>query len=555
MLRAVTSARAQRPAWWTRARSAAEADGRTRIVPVRRELLCDGTTPLGIYASLRAAIRAEGQDEREPVRFLLESVGGGERWARYSVVGVGCRARVVGRWRDGALHVEVTPSPGFTLPDGVPRRSEGLEAIEALLAAYHSPPTPELPRFWGGLLGVWGHDAVRCFEQLASEPRAASEVPALDLVATDTILVFDNFTQRVEIIATAAVSDGDADQDGPSAAARAAAERRIQGVIELLARGQASTELAPTQVAWDPAFSTEAAAPWTGERYQQAVLRAQEHIVAGDIFQVVLSQAFDRPRDGLDPLEVYRMLRVTNPAPYMYLLELPSAALAGASPEVLVRVDGQGHERRVTVRPLAGTRRRGVDPDEDAALERELLADPKERAEHLMLVDLGRNDVGRVSAPGSVTVPQAFEVERYSKVMHIVSEVQGALRPELTALDALRATFPAGTLSGAPKVRALEIIDALELSPRGWYGGAVGYLGYDGMADFAICIRSVVLTEQRVHVQAGAGVVYDSRPEAEDRECQAKASAVLRALAMARARTREDDSDSDSDSDGAGGDA
>ncbi len=539
MLRAVTSARPQRPAWWTRARSAAEADRRTRIVPIRRELLCDGTTPLGIYATLRAAARAREQDGGPPVRFLLESVGGGERWARYSVVGIGCRARIVGRWRDGALQVEVTPAPGFVLPRGVPQKSQGLEAIEALLAAYHSPPTPGLPRFWGGLLGVWGHDAVRCFEQLSSAPRVDASVPALDLIATDTILVFDNFTQRVEIIATAAVGDDEESADEPSAGARAAAERRIQEVTSLLAH--VSTELAPRQVEWEPAFSTEAAAPWTGERYQQAVARAQEHIAAGDIFQVVLSQAFDRPRDGLDPLEVYRMLRVTNPSPYMYLLELPSAALAGASPEVLVRVDGPGpgHDRRVTVRPLAGTRRRGVDPDEDEALERELLADPKERAEHLMLVDLGRNDVGRVSVPGSVTVPQAFEVERYSKVMHIVSEVQGVLRPELTALDALRATFPAGTLSGAPKVRALEIIDALELSPRGWYGGAVGYLGYDGAADFAICIRSVVLTEQRVHVQAGAGVVYDSRPDAEDRECQAKASAVLRALAMARARAGE----------------
>ncbi|MCB9754363.1 MAG: anthranilate synthase component I family protein [Myxococcales bacterium] len=542
MLRAVTgrsNRRAgQRPAWWTRARAGA-ADRGPPIVPVRRELLCDGTTPLGIYATLRASPRAPAAPgELDAIRFLLESVGGGERWARYSVVGLGCRARVVGHFRGGQLEVEVTPAPGFALPAGVPARSVGLEAIEALQAAYHNPGAPDLPRFWGGLLGVWGHDAVRCFEQLTSEPRPAS-LPALDLVATDTILVFDNFTQRVELFATAAAEDGESEQ-----AARREAEARLERIVARLQEGgppRAGADLRPRQVRWDPPFSTEAAAPWSSARYRDAVARAQEFIAAGDIFQVVLSQAFDRPRDGLDPLEVYRMLRVTNPSPYMYLLELPSAALAGASPEVLVRVDA-GHERRVTVRPLAGTRRRGADAAKDSALERELLADPKERAEHLMLVDLGRNDVGRVSAPGTVRVPVAFEVERYSKVMHIVSEVQGTLRPELTALDALRATFPAGTLSGAPKVRALELIDALEHSPRGWYGGAVGYLGYDGAADFAICIRSVVLGEERVHIQAGAGVVYDSRPEAEDLECQAKASAVLRAVAMARdARAREED--------------
>jgi anthranilate synthase component 1 len=249
-----------------------------------------------------------------------------------------------------------------------------------------------------------------------------------------------------------------------------------------------------------------------------------------------LSQGFSVPREGTDLLDVYRLLRVTNPAPYMYMMQLPAATLVGASPEVLVRVDATS--RAVTVRPIAGTRPRGADEAHDKALERELLADPKERAEHLMLIDLGRNDVGRVSVGGSVQVTERFVIERYSRVMHIVSEVTGKLAPDLDAFDALAATFPAGTLSGAPKVRALEIIDGLEPAHRGWYGGAVGYVGYDGGADFAICIRSLVCAGDDIRVQAGGGIVFDSDPAAEDAECRAKASAVLRAIAMAKVARR-----------------
>ncbi len=473
---------------------------------------------------------------------MLESVGSEERWARYSVVGVGCRARAVGQWRDGELHLDITSAPGFKLPAAVTEALEtgdGLDAIAAMMVAYRSHPYTALPRFWGGLVGVWGHDVVRAFEALrhpddfvAEQPTgsrrslADPEVPAIDVIASDTLVVFDNFSQRVLVIATACP-----ELEGGYEAAVASARERIDKLVVLLGRREA---VLPRTLAWEAAYTTEPSAPWTSDGYREAVEKAREYIKAGDIFQVVLAQTFDRPRGDLDPLDVYRMLRVSNPAPYMYLLDLPSASLAGASPEVLVRVDDDGGRRRVTVRPLAGTRRRGVDDEEDLALERELLADPKERAEHLMLVDLGRNDVGRVAVPGTVRTVQAFEVERYSKVMHIVSEVQGILRPELTALDALRATFPAGTLSGAPKVRALEIIDELELAPRGWYGGAVGYLGYDGSADFAICIRSVVLSGDRVRVQAGAGIVFDSLPASEDQECHNKAHAVLRGISMAR---------------------
>ncbi|MCB9566512.1 MAG: anthranilate synthase component I family protein [Myxococcales bacterium] len=499
-----------------------------RLVPVVHELLCDGDTPVGVYARLRAFGAEEAArlgDPRAGLTFLLESVGGGEHWARYSVVGVGCRAHVRGAWVDGALRVEIAAGPGFALAPELPTIGD-LAAVEALLAAYKGPSGPELPRFWGGLVGVWGHDMVRAFEGLAPPPHA-SDLPALEVIASDLVVVFDNFSQRVQVIATA-----DPATEGGTDAAIAAAEGRARRLAEVLRRPPA---LRARELVDAPAPAAEAAPPYSREGFLAAVARAREHIVAGDIFQVVLSQRFEQPRAGLDPLEVYRILRVTNPAPYMVLCELASAAIAGASPEVLVRVDGPPGERELTVRPIAGTRRRGIDVAEDRALEAELLADPKERAEHVMLVDLGRNDVGRVSLPGSVRVPHAFVIERYSRVMHIVSQVVGALRPELGALDALRATFPAGTLSGAPKIRALEIIDALEPASRGWYGGAVGYLGYDGAADFAICIRSVVFAGDAVRVQAGAGIVYDSDPAAEDAECHAKASAVLRAIAIARA--------------------
>jgi anthranilate synthase component 1 len=513
-----------------------------KLFPVWRELLCDGETPVGMFARLRA---------RERGSFLLESVLGGERWARWSIIGVGHRAAIRGRWQDGQLHVEAEPGPGFSssLEDlcgarGGVGEGAGAALIEALLDRYRAGPDPdpkhgepdEQPRFWGGLVGIWGHDMVRDLERIPVPSwERAPDLPAFELLISDTLVVFDNLSQKVRVFATACPAE-----DGGVAPARAAAERRIAEVIATLRDGP---RLAPRSL--DEHVSAPAptlASDWGPSGYTAQVRRAQQHIVAGDVFQVVLSQRFDQPREQLDPLDVYRMLRVTNPAPYMYLLDLPSATLTGASPEVLVRVDSDSldpnwpaHARRITVRPIAGTRPRGRDEAEDLALERELLADPKERAEHLMLIDLGRNDIGRVAAPGTVRVDESFVIERYSKVMHIVSEVSGELAPELGLVDALRSTFPAGTLSGAPKVRALELIDELEPAPRGWYGGAVGYFGFDGGADFAICIRSVVFCGDAVRVQAGAGIVFDSQPEAEDEECRRKAAAVLRAIEMARA--------------------
>ena len=524
----------------------AASPGAPGLVPVWRELLCDGVTPLEVYARLRR--HAAGRGGLAGVTFLLESAGGGgERWSRYSVVGVGARAHVRGVWDGEGIDLTITPGEGFALPPGVPARSRGLGGVEALLQAYACAPRVDLPRFWGGLVGVWGHDAVRAFEAIPPVPGVEvrpSELPAVELVASDTLVVFDNFSQRVRVLATACAAS-----EGGEAAALAAARARVEAVAQALS-GPAS--LQPRTIAEAPVSPGPPAPPWTSAGYRAAVAAAKEHIAAGDIFQVVLSQRFVEPREGVDLLDVYRMLRVANPAPYMVLFELPAAALAGASPEVLVRCDREalapavsGPTRprqegrgglRVTLRPIAGTRPRGPDAGEDEALAAELLTDPKERAEHLMLVDLGRNDLGRVCAAGSVRVAESFAIERYSRVMHIVSEAQGELRAGLTALDALRATFPAGTLSGAPKIRALQIIDALEPAPRGWYGGAVGYLGYDGAADFAINIRSVVAVGDELRVQAGAGVVYDSSPEGEDRECQAKASAALRAIAQARAQ-------------------
>ncbi|MEX1363576.1 MAG: anthranilate synthase component I family protein [Nannocystaceae bacterium] len=492
------------------ARAAADSP----VQPVWCEVLDDGETPVAAFARLRAHGAAG----------LLESVVGGERWARYSFVLVGARARVVGRWTDDTLKVQLRPGDGFSVPEDL-REGEGIEALRRIFEHYHTAMQPDQPPLWGGLVGAWGHDLVRCFEHLpAPEGRAPSGVAAVDLMVTDTVVVFDNLTQRVRLVTAAHV----ADDGGPDAAYDAACQRLARVREALLHAPPALQVLEP-----DPhvAFEAEPAPPWSRPGYLQSIVEAKRHVVAGDVFQVVLAQGFEVPRAGVDVLDVYRILRMTNPAPYMVLLELDTGSLAGASPEVLVRYD-RG-TRRLTVRPIAGTRPRGRTDEEDLALERELLADPKERAEHLMLIDLGRNDVGRVAVGGSVTMTESFGIERYSRVMHIVSEVTGTLAPGLDALDALRATFPQGTLSGAPKVRALQLIDELEPAERGWYGGAVGYVGFDGGADFAICIRSALALPDRFRVQAGAGIVFDSDPEAEDTECRNKAAAVLRAIAMA----------------------
>jgi len=497
--------------------------GAAPCVPVWCEWLGDVDTPLSTFARARAL----GE-----TAFLLESVTGGERWARHSFVGVGHRAHVRGRFADGELVFDVTPAAALAAPatGGVPLR--GLAGLQAFAAALRAEVQDELPPFWGGLVGVWGHDLVRAIERLPAPPgRIAAGVPPVELVATDTMVCFDALAQRMVLVATACP-----ELDGGVEASYEAARGRLAALWKAL-QDRGSRPLAPMRLPPMTEPVPRRAAPFTREAHVAAVARAKQYIHSGDVFQVVLAQAFAEPRAGLDPLDVYRVLRATNPAPYMVALQLPAATLVGASPEVLVRVD---RDRTVTLRPIAGTLPRGRDEDEDRANEAALLADPKERAEHLMLVDLGRNDLGRIAEPGSVRVHESFVIERYSRVMHIVSELRARLRPGLSALDVLRATFPAGTLSGAPKVRALQIIDELEPAERGWYGGAVGYLGYDGGADFAICIRCAVADETEFRVGAGSGIVFDSDPEREDAECVAKASALLRAIAAARRARAED---------------
>lgn len=501
--------------------------GHAGLAVVSRALLVDGVTPLGAYAQLRALAKTT---------FLFESVVGGERWARWSFVGIGYRARIVGRWDGEGIVVDVEPGPGFAAPHGIPPRSRGLDVLYALLRRYEATPQRDLPPFWGGLVGVFGHELVRALERLPRPAHHESggrepELPAFELIVSDTVLAFDGLSGRVTVIATYVPEEDGASED--AARPRALAEARIDRVVEALAAGT-TLAAARAPVVHEPTLTLAPA--WSSTLpYTELVARAREHIHAGDVFQLVLSQRFVAPRAGLDALAIYRALRTTNPAPYMLHMELPSATIVGASPEVLVRVERD--TRRVVVRPIAGTRPRGRDAAEDDALEADLLADPKERAEHLMLVDLGRNDVGRIAKPGTVSVDESFVVERYSRVMHIVSEVSGELRDDLgthAGLDALFATFPAGTLSGAPKVRALQLIDELEPAARGWFGGAVGYLGFDGGADFCIAIRCVVAHASELWMQAGAGLVWDSDPRSEDEECRRKASAVAIAIDLAR---------------------
>jgi anthranilate synthase component 1 len=483
---------------------------RGNLVPVFREILADADTPVSAYAKL-------GRNEHS---FLLESVVGGEKWAAYSFIGAGARA--VFRARAGKYEItrfDVERS-------GQPTRHEGscsdpTVPLGALLASFRPVAHPELPRFFGGAVGWLSYDVVRAFEKLPASLPDDLDVDDACFVLTDTLVIFDNLRQTVKVVANALV-------DRPSDAefAYQSACRRIDEIVAALERpAPALHRLDP-----HPRAAGELASNTTRAQFVAAVARAKEYILAGDVFQVVLSQRFQAARGGADPFDVYRALRVVNPSPYMFHLAFPGAQVTGASPEVLVRVENG----RVSVRPIAGTRPRGATPDDDARLEAELRADPKELAEHVMLIDLGRNDVGRVARTGSVRVDEQFVVERYSHVMHLVSHVSGELAGGRTPLDVLRACFPAGTLSGAPKIRAMEIIEELEPARRGLYGGAVGYISYTGNLDFAIAIRTLLSKGDRVYLQAGAGIVADSNPDAEFEETVSKARAVVRALEMAK---------------------
>jgi anthranilate synthase component 1 len=472
------------------------------LIPVYREILADMETPVSAFLKI--------DDGR--YSFLLESVEGGEKWARYSFLG--SRPEVVVRSFGRTVEVIRHGKKETRSFDHDP-----LEAIRDIMSEYRPVPDPALPRFYGGGVGFMGYDVVRFFEQLPAREKPGLDTPDTFFMITDTLVIFDTVTHRIKVVSNAHVNGGSV------AVAYKQAVAKIDTIVKKLkgrGRGQRSGVTARK------AKSVPIKSNFTRQAYEQAVLKAQEYIKAGDIFQVVPSQRFERPIK-IEPFEIYRALRLINPSPYMYFLRCGDMTVVGASPEVMVRLE----EGRIELRPIAGTRKRGVTEDEDKALERELLADPKERAEHIMLVDLGRNDVGRVSEMGSVQVSELMVIERYSHVMHIVSNVRGRLSPGHDAYDVVRACFPAGTVSGAPKIRAMEIIDELEPTRRGPYAGAVGYFGFSGNMDTCITIRTLVVKDKVAYIQAGGGVVADSVPAMEYQETVNKAKAMMRAVDMA----------------------
>jgi len=467
------------------------------VQTILREIHADLETPVSVYLKLR--------DENPS--FLLESVEGGERIARYSFIGIQPRAQYI--LRDGEIQIKDADGTRTAHIDGDP--TYFLQAEMSRFPALH---VPGAPRFTGGMVGYLSYDAVRFFEPTLQKHMGAPNLPDGIYLLADTIVAFDHARRSLFLIAN--VLGGDT----------AAAERKLDAI--------AARINAPLPPAQPPAAAPAATrSNRTQPEFERMVAAAKEHIAAGDIFQVVLSQRFTR-ETSVAPFDVYRAVRRLNPSPYMFffdfgLVDGEPLYLVGSSPEMFVRLEG----RRASLRPIAGTRARGADAAADTALAADLLSDPKERAEHVMLVDLGRNDIGRVSEYGSVNVSEFFTVEKYSHVMHIVSHVEGTLRPELTAFDLVRAAFPAGTVSGAPKVRAMEIIADLEQDSRGAYAGMVGYFGFDGSMDTCLAIRTMVGRGNTVSVQAGAGIVADSDPASEYRETVNKASAMLRAIEMA----------------------
>ncbi|HET6278655.1 MAG TPA: anthranilate synthase component I [Candidatus Polarisedimenticolia bacterium] len=470
---------------------------RGNVVPLCREIGADLLTPVGAF--LRVARGA-----RYP--FLLESIEGGESLARYSFLG-----------RDP---VSLVRRRAELPPAGA--NGDPLAPLRSAVAPFRPVRLPDLPRFAGGAVGFLSFDVTRLIERLPTAAPDDLGIPDILFGIYDTILAFDHLKQRIQIVSNIRTEEHGTRISRPALARRYRdARRRIEALESMLGRPLPRRRpLRGRPGRWRSNVSEA--------RYRAAVRRAKEYIRAGDILQVVLSQRFER-RAAARPFDVYRALRRINPSPYMYFLDFDDVALAGASPEMLVRVEG----RRTRTRPIAGTRPRGRDEREDARMATELLADPKERAEHVMLVDLGRNDLGQVGRAGSVEVTRFMDLERYSHVMHLVSEVSGVLKPGRDAFDALIACFPAGTVSGAPKVRALEIIDELETSRRGPYAGAVGYVDFSGTLDSCITIRTVVMKNGVAHVQAGAGIVADSVPQREHRECLSKAGALIEAIEQA----------------------
>jgi len=479
------------------------ADQGFNRIPVMREVLADLDTPLSTYLKL-----AEG-----PYSYLFESIHGGEKWGRYSIIGLPCRTVV----KVNGFEVTVSEAGEIVERHQV---DDPLAWIEDYQSQYKVAEVENLPRFNGGLVGYFGYDTIRYIEpKLRQCPNPETiDTPDILLMVSDEIIVFDNLAGKLYVIVHANPAENDALNN---------AQTRLSELVQRLRQAiPAYTVSKQSRKIKEEDFISG----FTKEGYEQAVEKAKEYIIEGDVMQVVLSQRMSIPFQA-PPLNLYRSLRSLNPSPYMYYLDLDDFHIVGSSPEILTRLE----DGEVTVRPIAGTRPRGETEEADMAWEKELLADPKERAEHLMLIDLGRNDTGRVSEIGSVKLTENMIIERYSHVMHIVSNVIGKLKDKMTAMDVIRATFPAGTVSGAPKIRAMEIIDELEPIKRGVYAGAVGYLSWNGNMDTAIAIRTAVIKDGLLNIQAGAGIVADSVPAYEWKETMNKGRAVFRAVAEAEA--------------------
>jgi anthranilate synthase component 1 len=492
-----------------------ELVGRGNLVPVYVELPADLDTPLSAFLRLRPG----------PYAFLLESVEGGEKWARYSFLG--SDPFMVLSAKDGRLTLREADGRARRLPDGDP-----LGALKNLLAPFHPVPIPGLPRFQGGAVGYLAYDAVRHIERLPRITQDDLGLPDAVFMLTDNLLVFDNLRHRLLVIANCHIDKAD-----PASLDRAYDTAAVKIGMTLAKLGRSARVPAPLML---PAADSLLALDEAGftstmdeDEFVRAVRRAKEYIAAGDAYQIVLARRLDCRLDA-DPFTVYRALRTINPSPYLFFLRLGKTTIVGSSPEVLVRAE----DGRVEERPIAGTRPRGRTEEEDARIADELRNDPKERAEHVMLVDLGRNDVGRVSELGSVRVTEFMTVERYSHVMHLVSNVVGRLAPGADALNVLAACFPAGTVTGAPKIRAMEIIEGLEPTQRGPYAGAVGYVSYSGNLDSCITIRTIVCHDKRASIQVGAGIVADSDPKSEWLETCSKARGLVLALRIAAAGAR-----------------
>ncbi|ABK43637.1 anthranilate synthase, component I [Magnetococcus marinus MC-1] len=471
------------------------------LIPVYREIMADLDTPVTAYMKIAA---------QSQYSFLLESVQGGEKWGRFSLIGTQPKAlfEVNGNTisyhdlHNGTVTTTQSDNPTF--------------ALREIMATYQPVPTDNLPSF-GGAVGYLGYDTVRYYEHLPDDNPDTLGTPDALFMLSDQLLVFDNLYNKLKVVVNVHLTD----ESDP----RACYDKACEQINRLIALLRAPMPPLPDTRTNTPLTEADFTSEMSREAFEEAVRKGKEYIFAGDIMQVVLSQRLSVPFNH-DPLALYRALRMSNPSPYLFLLNMGQFSLVGSSPEILVRQE----KGIATVRPIAGTRPRGKDEAEDLALETELLADPKERAEHIMLVDLGRNDIGRIAEIGSVKVTEQFIIERYSHVMHIVSNVEGVLRKDLDAYDVVAATFPAGTLSGAPKIRAMEIIDELEVSRRGPYGGAVGYFGYNGYMDLAITIRTAILKDGRLYIQAGAGIVADSVPSKEYEETMNKGRAMFRAV-------------------------